>query len=734
MVVLKKFNCPTCNAGCGLLIEIERDKIVSIRPDPDYSLTKGYCCPKGIALGAITNDKDRILRPLKRTEEGFKSISWKVALKEIAEKVNHIKNLNSPNAIAYYMGTNSVHQYAHGMFVKGFMDGLRSKQVYNAGSVDNNNKFVVQNFLYGSSITMPIPDLPKTNLLILIGTNPAVTNLSLVTCSNVIKELKEIIKRGGEIYVIDPRRTETVKILTKENDGYHVPIYPDTDIYFLMAMMNVIFEQGLEDKEFLTTKCLGIETLKPLLTGFRPELAEACCGIPKETIRNLAIKFARTKKAVIYGRLGTCLSTFATLNAWAIDVLNIITGKLDRPGGAIFGKNLINISRLGNIIGMGGFNSYKSRVGKFPEVMGAFPLGILAREILSDKKPVKVLFVSGGNPLLSAPNSSEFKKALEKLELCVILDFYINETAKLAADYILPTRTPLENSNAPVYLLNYQVHPHVEYSHAVIKPDKFGPKPEWEILLSLSRLMRLSIFNNKLLALIPRLYSLVRKVFTPEIFIRLFLFLGQLLEKKVPKLSSGTYSLKKLKKSEVILLGANQYGVLDKYLRTRDKKIHLMNELIKKRLLVAEQSINEKIQELKARNESKNEFVMIGRRDLKTMNSWMHNVELLWRNKQEPKLLINPKDAGSLHFSDNEEIIIENDLGSITVPIQITDDIIQGVICYPHGWGHHNPYLSFAAQHPGKNVNLLTNSRILNPLSGQPVMNGYKVFLRKIPK
>jgi len=552
-MVLKKFCCPMCNAGCGLVAEVQNNKVISIKPDQEYPLTHGYCCPKGIALEAVTNDKDRIKRPLKRVDGEFIEISWKKALHEIAERLKKY----SPNSIAYYLGTNSVHQYAHSMFAVGFIDAIGSRHMYNAGSVDNNNNFVAQNYMYGSSVVMPIPDLANTDLIYLIGTNPAVSQMSLVTCSNVMSSLKSVKQRGGEIYIIDPRRNETARILTKKDDGHYIPIFPDTDIYFLLAMINIILKENLEDKEYIRKNVVGFNKVREAVKPFTPELAEKICDIPANKIIELARKFVGTKKAVMYARLGTCLSTFATLNAWAVGVINIISGKLDQPGGLIFGKNIINIPRLGKLVGMGGMDESKSRVGNYPDVMGAFPLGVLAKEILHEKNPVKVMLLSGGNPILSAPNSNEFKKAVEKLEFCVVLDFYINETSLIAADYILPTRSPLENSNSAIFLLNYQVFPHIDYSHALVNSDTYGPKPEWEILLALSRLMKIPMFGSALLNSIPKIYQFLHKEYHPEFFLKLFLFIGQKKKKKIPRLSSGTLKKKKIKKSDTILLGKN---------------------------------------------------------------------------------------------------------------------------------------------------------------------------------
>lgn len=728
--VFKKFTCPTCNAECGLLVEVKNNKVISVKPDKKHPLSKGFCCPKGIALGSITNDIDRILRPLKRIGNDFKEISWKQALHEIADKLTYIRDNNSPNSIAYYMGTNSLHNYSHAMFVTAFMRAIGSTNMYNAGSVDNNNKFVAQNLLYGNSIIMPIPDLPNTDLLIIIGSNPAVTKLSLVTCPNVLKMMKEIKDRGGEIYIIDPWYNKTAKLFTDEE--HYVPIYPDTDIFILMSMINIILTENLEDKKFLKNNTRGSDELKRLVKPFTPELAEKISKVPAEKIYDITRKFAKTEKALIYGRLGTCLSTFSTLNAWAIEVLNIISGKLDHLGGAIFGKNVFNIAKMGKFLGMGSFNQYKSRIRNYPEVMGAFPLGILAREIMAPKNPVKALIISGGNPLLSAPNSNEFKSALKNLEFCVVLDFYINETALFKANYVLPVRTPLENSNYPVFSLNYHVFPHVEYTKSAIMPKKYGPKAEWEILLSLTRLMKLNAFGNKILDMIPKLLQFINIEFNPDILIRIFLFLGQILEKRFPYLSKNALTLRSLKKKEFILLGPNEYGVLKKHIQTSDKKIHLLNPLIKEQIKLCKNDIESRLAK-SAVVIPDNEFLMIGRRCIKTMNSWMHNTEFLWRKKEIPKLLINTYDAIRLKLHQNEVVTIENELGSIKVPIQITDDIMSGVVSYPHGWGHLNPKLSFANLHPGENINVLTNSHKLDKLSGMPLMNGYKVKLLKIP-
>ena len=727
---IKKFTCPNCNAGCGLLIEVENNEVLSVKPDKDHPLSRGYCCPKGLAWGHITNDKDRLQRPLKRVGAQFQQISWKQALHEIADQLHEIREKYTPNAIAYYMGTNSLQHYAHSLFVSGFMSALKSSMMYNAGSVDNNNNFVAQYLLYGSSIVNPIPDLVNTDLFIIVGSNPLVTNLSLAICTNIRGVLKNILKRGGEIYVIDPRRNETAKALANDAEHY-IPIVPDTDIYLLLAMMHIILMENLMDNEFIQENCTNSESLKALVNEFTPEVAEKVCQIPSQKIYDLTRKFVKTKKAVLYGRIGTALSTFSTLDAWAIEVINILAGKLDRPGGKIFGKNLVNIAQLGGLLGLGPFDTQRSRIGNYPDVMGAFPLATLAREITMPKNPIRALIISGGNPVLSSPNSNEFKTALKKLDLCVMLDYYINETASLAANYILPVKTPLENANYPLFSLNYQLFPHIEYVAPVRIPDEQGPKAEWEILLSLIHLLKLTAFGNVIFDIIPKFYQFMHKKFDPEKLLKILFFLGQVLNKKFPYLSSGALTLAQLKKRGTILLGRNEYNVLKRYLRTKNKKIPLVDPQIMEQVELCRKSLTERLaQDLKF-NLQDDEFLLIGQRNLKTSNSWLHNIEFLWRNKDEPRLLINPSDANRLNLQQDEMVILRNEIGSVELPIEITEDIIPKVLCYPHGWGHKNTYLSFANQHPGENINQLTDSYKLDKLSGMPLMNGYKVQLIK---
>jgi len=725
----KKLTCPTCNSGCGLLLEVKDNIVIDIKPDRTHPLSRGFYCPKGLNWHNITNSKDRVKRPLLRKGDQFHPISWKQALQEIATKLLDIQETYSPHAIAYYMGTNSLQHYAHGLYVSAFLSGLGSASMYNAGSVDNNNHFVAQYFLYGNPIVMPIPDLTHTDLFIIIGSNPAVTQLSLAMCSNINKVMRNILARGGEIIVIDPRKNKTAHRYANDSEHY-IPILPNTDIFLLLTMINIIFQEQLEDPQFLQKHCLRFQNLQNIVHDFTPALASKVCAIPEEKIYQITRKFATTKRAVIYGRMGLSAARWSTLNAWSIEVLNIITGKLDRPGGKIFGKNIINVPKMGKFIGMGSYNTFKSRVGNYPEVMGGLPLGTLAREIL--KGNIRALFISGGNPLISSPNSNEFRTALNHLELCVVLDFFINESAYTAAHYILPVTTPLENSNFhAIYNLNYQLFPNIQYSEAAVTPEPYGPKPEWEILWSLMRIMGIPAFGNKLLDRIHHFYQFIKKKWDPAFLIRVLLFLGQVLQGKIPHLSSQGVTFKKLLNQKVILFGKNAYGVLNDFLFTKDKKITLLNPSLEEQIVQCKAEFQERVAGAKKYQLRENEFFVIGRRFLKTSNSYFHNVPPLWPNKEVPPLWMNPADANRLNLHNGDIVKLENAQGSIIVPLKLTTDIMAGVVCYPHGWGHKNPFLSFANQHSGANINQLTPSKFLDPLCGMPIFNGYKVTISR---
>nr|MDO8109768.1 molybdopterin-dependent oxidoreductase [Candidatus Sigynarchaeota archaeon] len=734
----RKFFCSICDASCGLIAIVENGRVVNVMPDKHHPVSKGYCCPKGLAIHHVANDPDRILHPLKYDNGTWTCISWKQAICEIAGKLTEIRKKHGPHAIATHMGTNGGHCFSFSMYWKGFNDALGTRNSFNAGSVDNNNKFAVQYLMYGNSTIMPIPDLINADFLILIGTNPAETNLSLAKCSNVMEKISAIAKRG-KVVIIDPRRNETVKNLENIEMTHvtHHFIRPGTDTWLLAAMLNVILTENLTDKEFIDRNTTGFAQIKDRVAPCTPAIASCITGIPEEAITRLARDFAMTRRAIIYARLGTCLVPHPTLNAWAIEALHVITGHFDREGCVIFGHGPFNVAKIGRIIKLGEYDEWRSRIGHYPSVMGALPLGILAREITTPGEgQVKALIESGGNIALTGPDSNSITDALKHLEIFVSTDFYRNETTTLAAEiakipavYILPATTPLEQENIHITHLNYNVVPNVEYHDAVNVPPRTGPKQEWQIYLALIRKMQLVPFGNKMFGMLAKILKLVHKELSPGFILGLLAIIGNIMAKHPPFLSSQAITFGAIKRKKLIVWKRHRYGVLQECLLTDDKKVHLADPRIVRDLDQFMASIKDSSP---TDNRTSDEFCLIGRRYRKTMNSWLHNIPALWKERTYPRLLVNDKDAARLSIADSEIVIVINKTGEIRVPVEITPDIMQGVVCYPHGWGHDKNGLAFARENAGQNYNRLTSTPSLDPLSGMPCFNGIQVHLKKM--
>src|SRR5436309_9010845 len=457
--------CRICEAHCGMVATVEEGRVTKLRPDPAHPLSRGYACPKGIAMTDVQNDPDRVLYPLRRTASGdFERVSWEDALADIGPRLRRIKDEHGPASIGWYMGNPGAFSYSHALWVKGFLDGLGSPHYYTAGSQDVNNRFAASALLYGSPVVVPIPDLRRTTFLLMVGANPLVSHGSVLTAPRVRDQLNDVVRRGGRVVAVDPRRTETAR------QYEHLAIRPDSDAWLLLAMINVIFDSGLANRAFLSSSTLGADGLEQLARPFMPEEAERHTGIAAVDVRALARDFATAPAAAAYGRTGSCLGRFGTLVAFLLDALNAVTGNLDRPGGAVFGRPAIAIDEVAERFGLASYGQVRSRFGGFPDVLGNLPASLLPREIeTSGERQLHALMVSAGNPVLSVPDGAALARALGKLDLLVSLDFYVNETNR-HADYILPTTTWLERDDTPVAFLGFYTTPFVQHSDPVVAP------------------------------------------------------------------------------------------------------------------------------------------------------------------------------------------------------------------------------------------------------------------------
>ena len=706
--------CRICEPLCGLVATVEDGKLVKLRPDDAHPLSKGFACPKGIAMTDVQNDPDRVLHPLRRREDGsFERVTWPEALDEIGERLGRIRAEHGGEAIGWYMGNPSAFSYSHPLWVKGFLDGVGSPHWYTASSQDVSNRFAASHFLYGSAYLLPIPDLARTDFLLMVGANPLVSHGSVMSAPRVKDQLHAITERGGRVVVIDPRRSETARAFE------HVAVNPDADAWLLLAMLQVIFDEGLEDAEALASQASGVDALRELAAHHSPEATEARTGLPAAAVRQLARDLAGAERAAVYGRTGSCLGRSGTLVSFLLDALNLVTGNLDREGGAVFGDSPFPFEELLERLGVG-YDNGRSRIGDFPEVIGALPASLMAKEITTPGKgQIRALFVSAGNPALSVPNGEELEAAIGDLDLCVAIDFYVSDTAK-HADFVLPATTFLEREDFPLPFLGLFTTPFIQMTEAVVEPAGEA-RQEWDIIEEISERIGIVPSSVGLMRLIGR----TGLKLSPRRLVEFGLRLGP--QGDLFGLRRGGLNLKKLRENPhgIVLGDGRPGGVLAKKIRTQDKRVRLDTPEI---LAEAER--------LSSRNGSDPKFPMqlIGLRELRSHNSWMHNAALLMRGGRTHAARLHPDDAEASGVGDGERCRITSPNGSIEIEAQVTDEIKQGTVAVPHGWGHRGGGWQLANDAGGANVNALASSEPedLERLAGMAFLNGIPVRVERV--
>lgn len=698
--------CRICEAHCGLLATVEDGRVTKLRPDPDHPLSRGYACPKGIAMTDVQNDPDRVLHPLRRRPDGeFERVSWEEAMADITARLRRIHDERGPGAIGWYMGNPGAFSYAHTLWVKGFLDAIGSPHYYTAGSQDVNNRFAASALLYGTPLVIPIPDLARTSFLLMVGANPLVSHGSVLTAPRVRDQLNAIVRRGGRVVVVDPRRSETARRFE------HVPIAPDSDGWLLLAMLQVVFAEGLADTDFLARHAAGTDALADLARPFTPEEAEPRTGIPAERIRELARDFARADGAAAYGRTGSCLGRFGTLVAFLLDALDAVTGNLDRPGGAVFGRPPVSLDEIGERFGLASYGKVRSRVGGFPDVLGNLPASLLPREIEAPgERQIRALFVSAGNPVLSVPDGEALERALEQLELCVSLDLYVNETNR-HADYVLPATTWLERDDVPLAFLGFYTTPFIQATDAVVPPAGEA-REEWEVVEELARALGVTPSSIPPLRLLGKLGIRL----SPRRQLDLLLRTGP-----------GRLSLAKLRRHpHGLVLGEHiATGVLRDKIRHRGRKLAL-----------APPEIAAEVRRLAEAGDGRDPAYplrLIGLRELRSHNSWMHNAPLLMRGGRSHALRVHPDDAAAHGLEDGGKARVSSKSGSVVADVKVTDEMTPGTVALPHGWGHRGGW-RLANAHAGVNVNLLASAEPddLEPLAGMAHLNGIPVRLEPV--
>ncbi len=732
--------CPLCEATCGLEVVTQGQEVRSIRGDAQDVFSHGYLCPKAASLKELHTDPDCIRQPLVRRGDQWLPVSWDEAFAEINEHLLPLLQEHGRNALAIYVGNPNAHHLASQLYLPVLLKAAGTQNSFSASTVDQMPKQVSAALMFGTALSVPVPDLERTEYLLLLGANPLVSNGSLMTAPDMRGRLRGLRQRGGKLVVIDPYRTRTAQ----EADEHHF-ITPGHDAHLLFAMIHTLFAEGLVKPGRLAEHTLGLEQVRDLAQPFAPERVASLCGIDAETIRRLARDLAAAPRAAVYGRIGTCTQEFGTLASWLVDVLNVLTGNLDREGGAMFPKAAAGARNANGVSGIGRgarFGRWKSRVRGLPEVFGELPAVCLAEEIETPGEgQVRALLTIAGNPALSTPNGQRLQRALETLDYMVSVDMYLNETTR-HANVILPAPSAFARSHYDLALYQLAVHNIAHYSAPIFALEP-GMLDEWEVLLRLSAILagQGPSVDLGLLDEMTARAVIQREVATPGSSTEgrdVDEILQGLEPRRGPErlldflLRSGPYGDGFVPGASGLTLAqleASPHGIdlgplqprIPEVLRTPSGKIEL-----------APPALAADVERLRASfNRADDGLLLIGRRDLRSNNSWMHNLHVLAKGKNRCTLHIHPGDAARLGLAEGDAARVSSRAGSVEIPVELTDAIMPGVVSIPHGWGHHQPdtQLAIATQSPGVNSNLLTDEQCTDPLSGNAVLSGVAVTI-----
>lgn len=725
--------CPLCEACCGLELKVSGNKVISIRGHDEDVFSRGYICPKGVSLKDLHEDPDRLRKPLVKRNGQFVETSWEEAFAEIERRLPPILAQYGPDALGALAGNPSVHKIGLIMYFARLARALGTRNIFSASTLDQMPKQLSVGLMFGHWLSFPVPDIERSDFLLIIGANPMVSNGSLWTVPDYRGKAKAMRARGGRIVVVDPRRSETAEAA----DAHHF-IRPGSDVYFLLGMVHTLFDEKLVRLGRLAGHVTGVEEVEQAVKDFSPEKMAARCGIDAGTIRALARDLARAGHAAVYGRMGTTVQEYGTLCSWLIDVLNVLTGHLDREGGAMFAKapafsaNTAGKPGIGKGVGTG---RRKSRVSGAPEVMGEFPMVCLAEEIdTPGEGQVRALLTVAGNPVLSAPNGSRLSAALDKLDFMVSVDIYLNETTR-HADVILPGLSPLEDIHYDTAFPQFAYRNYARFSDPVL-PRPEGQPPEWQILLRLAAIIQGKGAGVNVEKIDDELFAEDARRAVGEHADAVIAALGHLKgpERQVDfALRMGPYgdmfgrkpdgiNLAKVKAaSGGIDLGPLQPRIPE-VLRTPSGKIELAPAMLLADLQRPTAELAQPVPDL----------VVIGRRHVRSGNSWMHNLPTLAKGPFRCTALVNPSDAKRFGLQDGGKARISGKGGIIEALVEVSEEMMPGVVSLPHGWGHDMPgtRMSLAAERPGANLNAVLDESMRDPLSGNAVLNGIPVEMR----
>lgn len=681
--------CNICEAMCGLIITYDEDRVHSIKANPEDPLSRGHICPKAIALQDFRTDPDRVTTPLKKVDGEFIPISWEEAFDFAVERIEAVQAAHGKDGVGVYLGNPNAHKFGNLLNLPTLIKALGTSNRYSSATADQIPHHVASIHMLGHPMLIPVPDVSRTDLMLILGGNPVVSNGSMMTAPGFGRHIDEIKSRGGRVVVIDPRRTETA-----ERAGEHLFIRPETDAFLLLSLIHEVFAAGLENLGALAPVVDGLQSLKDAVDPFTPELAAQMTGIGVDVIRDLAHSFAKADSAVCYARMGASTQSFGSLCQWANNALNIITGNFDRPGGAMFTTPALDY--VGMTSRKGRVRSYperRSRVSKQPLYNGEFPVSVMAEEMETPGEgQIKALVSVAGNPVLTAPNGQRIGRALEKLDFMMSIDLHINDTTR-HADLILPASVALEEEVYDMVFHSFAVRNTAAFAGPLFAPPNGNPQ-EWEVIARLAA--RLAGANkigpsptDVLGMLLPQGYH------------------GDVVSVESLLAAEGSVDLGPLVPN------------IAKRLETPDGRLSLAPDVFLAdlpRLLAFEQAATDDFP-----------FLMIGRRQVRSHNSWTQNSLRLVKGRNRCTLQIHPEDAVELGLQDADEVTVQSAVGSVTIPAEITEEVARGVVSIPQGWGQKTGHMSAATQTQTVSINDLTDDSRVDPVSGNAAFNGVPV-------
>jgi anaerobic selenocysteine-containing dehydrogenase len=699
--------CNLCEAMCGIAITHRDGQIESIRGDEQDPFSRGHICPKAVALKDLHEDPDRLRQPLLRTEDGWREIGWPEALDRAAEGLRAVQQGHGRDAVATYLGNPNAHSLGNMLFGRTLHQALRSRQRFSATSVDQLPHHIVAHHLFGHQLRLPVPDINRTDFMLILGANPVASNGSLMTVANVKQKLKDILARGGEVVVIDPRRTETADIASA-----HHFIRPGSDALLMLAMLHEVFATGRvrQDSRALQL-CDGLDEIAAAVADWPPERVAAHTGISAEVIRDLVVRFCAAPRAVCYGRLGVSVQEFGLLTQYLVTLFNIVTGRLDEEGGVMFTRPAADI--LG-YTGPGRLGKHHTRVRGLPDFGSEFPVSSMAEEMLTPGEgQIRALVTVAGNPVLSTPNGEQLDRALTQLDFMVSIDFYLNETTR-HADLILPPVSPLERSHYDLVFHLLAVHNTAKYSPPLFAPPE-GAMQDWQIFMGLAdRLQPPRSLRDKLTRAFLRRGG-------PDALLGMMLRYGPYGRGLKP----GGMTLKKLRRTP--------HGV-----DLGPLKPSLPHTLRHRRITLRPDFYLPDIERLQkhffsGQAPGADTTLLIGRRHVRSNNSWLHNSHRLVKGKSRCTLMLHPQHAQQLGINDGDPVQVRSRVGQVTLVAEVTDAIMPGVVSIPHGWGHQREGVRqrIAQANAGVSVNDLTDDQRIDVLSGNAALNGVPVTLAR---